>query len=147
MNNPDLAEQLLLKGHESVKKSIRSLVSSVHNAMINKRDEQRCRIMVPNSRLLYGVADSRNILREGECAVTVTLHGDGRPRSLSGAEVLVSRNPCLHPGDVRKLKVVYRRELEHLVDCIVFPTRGKRPSADTMSGGDLDGDQCQSIEH
>lgn len=111
--------------------------------MINKRDEQRCRIMVPHSRLLFGVADYRGVLREGECAVTVTLHGDGRARSLSNCEVIVSRNPCLHPGDIRKFRVVYKRELEHLVDCIVFPIKGKRPSADLMSGGDLDGDQCR----
>jgi hypothetical protein len=30
------------------------------------------------------------------------------------------------------------------VDCIVFSTRGKRPAADLMSGGDLDGDTCRS---
>lgn len=37
---------------------------------------------------------------------------------------------------------VQHRCLSHLTDCIVFPTRGRRPSADLMSGGDLDGDKC-----
>ena len=49
----------------------------------------------------------------------------------------------LHPGDLQKFKVVAKDELAHLVDCIVFPTRGKRPAADLMSGGDLDGDTCK----
>ena len=73
----------------------------------------------------------------------VTMDGDGLPMALKGMEVLVTRNPCLHPGDLQKFKVVERPELSHLTDCIVFPIRGKRPSADMMSGGDLDGDKCR----
>jgi hypothetical protein len=34
-------------------------------------------------------------------------------------------------------------DLAHLTDCIVFPTRGGRATADLMSGGDLDGDKCK----
>lgn len=33
------------------------------------------------------------------------------------------------------------RALNHLVDCIVFPTKGERDPASLMSGGDLDGDK------
>jgi regulator of nonsense transcripts 1 len=47
------------------------------------------------------------------------------------------------PGDLQKFKVVERPELAHLVDCIVFSAQGKRPAADMMSGGDLDGDTCR----
>ena len=65
------------------------------------------------------------------------------PRTIVGTEVLVTRNPCLHPGDTQKFKAVQHDELSHLVDCIVFPSQGRRPSADLMSGGDLDGDKCR----
>ena len=134
-----------MDGVESIGPSIGHLVTQEYDKMLNKRDEQRCRIMIPKSRLLFGVCDPKGGLKEGECAVKVTMDGDGQPRQLSGMEILVTRNPCLHPGDLRKFKAVEQLDLAHLVDCIVFPTCGKRPSADMMSGGDLDGDTCKDI--
>jgi hypothetical protein len=142
VNRPELAEKLLLDGLESVRATTASLVNSEYDRTLNKRDEQRCRILVPKSRLLFGVCDSWDVLKEGECALRVTMDGDGQPNILKGMEILVTRNPCLHPGDLQKFKAVEREELAHLVDCIVFPTQGRRPSADLMSGGDLDGDRC-----
>ena len=62
-------------------------------------------------------------------------------KSLHGSWVIVARNPCLHPGDIRKLYVTCLPELNQLVDCIVFPTTGHVPAPSMMSGGDLDGDQ------
>ena len=144
-----LAEELLMEGMEVKQKSIRSLVKEEYLKMLNKYDEQRCRIMIPKSRLLFGVCDPSGgsgvagKLRPGTCFVRITLDGDGEPRTLINTEVLVTRNPCLHPGDLQKFKVVDVPEFSHLVDCIVFPTGGKRPSADLMSGGDLDGDKCR----
>lgn len=74
------------------------------------------------------------------------MDGDGQPRALEDMEILATRNPCLHPGDLQKFKVVARDELAHLVDRVVFPTRGKRPAEDLMSGGDLDGDTCKYLK-
>jgi RNA-dependent RNA polymerase len=60
-------------------------------------------------------------------------------------DVAVTRNPCLHPGDVRKLQAVSDinvvARLSHMKDCIVFSRRGPRPVTDMMAGGDLDGDR------
>ncbi|KAF2878599.1 RNA dependent RNA polymerase-domain-containing protein [Massariosphaeria phaeospora] len=143
----DLAEKLLFSGIEVVTDTLKSLVKQEYTRMLNKREEQRCRILIPKSRLLFGVCDpfSKNgqhgKLKEGECFVRITLDGDGNPATIVDTEVLVTRNPCLHPGDLQKFKAVNIPELSHLVDCIVFSTRGKRPSADLMSGGDLDGDK------
>lgn len=56
--------------------------------------------------------------------------------------VLVTKSPCLHPGDFRKLEAVYiDRLVEHNHDCIVFSTQGLRPKFDEIAGSDLDGDQ------
>lgn len=40
--------------------------------------------------------------------------------------VVVAKNPCLHPGDVRRLKAVDVPGLRHMVDCLVFPQNGHR---------------------
>lgn len=140
---------MLIEGIETVLPTLRSLVRQERSRMLNKHEEQRCRILIPKSRLLFGVCDpsSKNgrpgKIKEGCCFVRITLDGDGEARTLINTEVLVTRNPCLHPGDLQKFRVVDIPEFSHLVDCIVFPTRGKRPSADLMSGGDLDGDKCK----
>ena len=141
-NNLELAEKVLLNGAFALRDRIVKVINQEFDRLVNAKGVQKCRIMIPQSRLLFGVCDPDNVLREGECAVKVTLDGDGQPRALKGMEILVTRNPCLHPGDLQKFKAVERPELSHLVDCIVFPVRGRRPSADMMSGGDLDGDKC-----
>ncbi|KAH0496869.1 hypothetical protein TgHK011_004213 [Trichoderma gracile] len=140
LNMPEVAEKVIIDSLDAVRPTISRLIKAEYDKMLNKRDEQRCRILIPKSRLLFGVCDAWGVLKPGQCAVKVTMDGDGQPYALKGMKVLVTRNPCLHPGDLQKLDVVERPELAHLVDCIVFPTTGRRPTADMMSGGDLDGD-------
>ncbi|KAI0532940.1 RdRP-domain-containing protein [Xylaria digitata] len=140
INKFELAEKLLMESMETVRPEILKLVKAEKGKMLNKRDIQKCRIFVPKSRLLYGVCDAWGVLKQGECHVKITTDENGAPQTLQNAHVLVTRNPCLHPGDLQKFKLAYHPELSHLVDCIVFPVCGKRPSADMMSGGDLDGD-------
>ena len=48
--------------------------------------------------------------------------------------LVVTRNPCLHPGDVRQLEAVDVHELSHLCDCVVFPRCGPRPHSNEMAG-------------
>ena len=143
-NNMELAERVLLDGIKTLKDQISRFIKQELSKLLNKKGVEKCRIMIPQSRLLFGVCDSTNVLKEGECAVKVTMDGDGQPMAIKGMEILVTRSPCLHPGNLEKFSVVEKSELSHLTDCIVFPIRGKRPSADMMSGGDLDGDKCES---
>lgn len=144
-NRLDLAERLLISGVEAVERDVRKMVGQEYERMLTKRNEQRCRILIPQSRLLFGVCDTKGLLKDGECVVRVTMDGDGQAQTIVGTQVLVTRNPCLHPGDLQKFRAVFHPELSHLVDCVVFPTAGKRPSADLMSGGDLDGDKCKCL--
>jgi RNA dependent RNA polymerase len=142
-NELEQVEKLLIDSIESIRPTMNKLINAEYKRMINKRDQERTRILISKSRLLFGVCDSWGVLKDGECAVKVTIEDHGLPRALKGMEIMVTRNPCLHPGDLQKFKVVERSELARLVDYIVFPTCGKRPSADLMSGGDLDGDTCK----
>lgn len=43
-------------------------------------------------------------------------------------KVVITKNPCLHPGDVRVLEAVYVKALEETnwMDCIIFPQKGAR---------------------
>ncbi|ELA46428.1 hypothetical protein VCUG_02106 [Vavraia culicis subsp. floridensis] len=53
---------------------------------------------------------------------------------------IVAKNPCLHPGDIRKVQCVYKKELMHYKNVLVFSKKGRRPVFNMCSGSDLDGD-------
>lgn len=55
-------------------------------------------------------------------------------------KVVMAKNPCLHPGDIRVLEAVDVPALHHMVDCLVVPQTGERPHPNEASGSDLDGD-------
>ena len=140
MGYQEAAESVVLNGLQSAKKELKEAQQTAWGKMFDKRDSEKVHILVPESRILFGVADSTETLRPNECHVRITVEGMG-VRSLHGAWVIVGRNPCLHPGDIRKLKVRELPELLGVVDCIVFSVNGKTPPPSMMSGGDLDGDQ------
>ncbi len=94
----------------------------------------KARILVPEAVNLFGVLDETGVLKEDEVYVGV----DDAP--LNDRRIVVSRNPTMHPGDVRVLQSVKPKELEHIKNLIVFSKNGSRPAPDCMSGGDLDGD-------
>ena len=71
--------------------------------------------------------------------------GERSEVQLVEGQVLITKNPCGHPGDIRKVKAIGKdhpayEHLKHLVNVIVFPTKGDRPLSHQMSTGDLDGD-------
>ncbi|KAL6529296.1 multidrug resistance protein [Orobanche gracilis] len=116
----------------------------------------RARVFVPQARQMMGCLDEYGILKYGE--VFVQFSGTGRGRCYEGSimgyddnvlsdcnyvvkgRVVVAKNPCLHPGDVRVLKAVDVPALHPMVDCVVFPQKGERPHPNECSGSDLDGD-------
>ncbi len=59
---------------------------------------------------------------------------------LCNTRIVVAKNPCMHPGDARILTAVNCPKLHHMLDCIVFPSKGHRPITNMCSGSDLDGD-------
>jgi hypothetical protein len=96
----------------------------------------------PESLYEMGVPDPLRVLKEGEI-----FFRDARGECWTG-DVLVTRSPCMYPGDVRKLKAVVYPELMGLsgqsgcyVGRLLFSVHGKRAEADKMAGGDYDGDQ------
>ena len=82
----------------------------------------KTRIFIPDGRAMMGCLDETGTLEYGE--VFVQFSGNRHP--VIEEKVVVAKNPCLHPGDVRVLKAVNVPELSHMVDCVVFPQKGSR---------------------
>ena len=94
----------------------------------------------------YGAADLRRCLAPGHIHLSFsTVYVDeGRGPSysfLNDMDVLVGRHPIIRPSDVQRVRAVFRPELAHIRDVVVFPTRGVMPLAGKMSNGDYDGDR------
>jgi hypothetical protein len=107
--------------------------------------EQKLRAPLGKATFMYGVTDPTGLLRPGEVHVQFSTpffdeYTGISYRNLNGLEVLLARQPACRRSDIQKVRVVSRPELSHLVDCIVFPTRGEYPLAGKLQGGDYDGD-------
>ena len=95
-----------------------------------------------DGRIMMGTADESGSLCYGEVFVQYSVDID-RPQAetkILEGPVVIAKNPCFHPGDMRKFTAVNKPHLKHMIDCVVFPTQGSRPHPDEMSGSDLDGD-------
>ncbi len=133
----EAAERLLVHGIEApeVQASIRSSQMAEINSF-KKKEKFRARMIIPKSRFLFGVCDPYGVLQEGEVFVRVSVPRKG-VTTLTNTEVLVVRNPCLHPGDCLKLWAVDHPNLSNLVACIVFASTGRRAAPSMSAGGDL----------
>ncbi|KAH7944548.1 hypothetical protein HPB52_021365 [Rhipicephalus sanguineus] len=127
----------------------RSLLLAVYrNAVAGLRYKTRIALPVDRARNMLGVVDTTGKLQYGEVFVQCTemrspqvQHQEPPKKTVITGTVLVTKCPCLHPGDVRKFTAIDVPELHHVVDCIVFPAQGPRPHPDEMAGSDLDGDE------
>lgn len=98
--------------------------------------KNKARILAPQSLILIGIVDEYALLEYGEVFVYPSKNSDG---PITGP-IVIAKNPCLHPGDIRVLTAVDKPELHYLKDVVIFPQKGKRPHPNECSGSDLDGD-------
>ncbi|KAK3698052.1 hypothetical protein QZH41_010823, partial [Actinostola sp. cb2023] len=134
----------------TVEPFFRSVIAAVYYDHLHSLlTKARIKLDPRKARLMMGVMDETGVLQYGqvfvqysECSNDPKTHEDFnlKKRSVLQGPVMVTRNPCLHPGDMRRLVAVDTPELRHLVDCVVFPRVGPRPHPNEMAGGDLDGD-------
>lgn len=109
------------------------------------RMESKLRVPLHKSTFVLGVADPYGILEPGEVHMefstpfTDELTGAWL-RSLEGMDILVSRQPACRRSDIQRVRAVRCAALSHLVDVVVFPTKGQYPLAGKLQGGDYDGD-------
>ncbi|XP_055939511.1 uncharacterized protein LOC129969117 [Argiope bruennichi] len=125
----------------------RTLLLSLHRYYIDLiKTKANIDVDPDYGRNMFGVLDETGILQYGQVFVqysTDVTVGRTTPEDtkiLKGT-VMVTKFPCVHPGDVRKFTAVDVPQLHHIIDCIVFPQNGPRPHPDEMAGSDLDGDE------
>ena len=99
VNEHGLVEKVLLDGlHDpDVLRRVEAHQMKEISAFNNDRGRPRSRIIVEKSRLIFGVCDPYGVLKEGQVHVKIT-NGRGGAASLIHSDVIVVRNPCLHPG-------------------------------------------------
>ncbi|KAL9650862.1 hypothetical protein ABK040_016803 [Willaertia magna] len=89
---------------------------------------EKSQVELPESRTVFGVCDRYNVLKPGQVCISVPTQDNGSYIPIIG-KVLVGKNPCVHPGDIRILEAFF------------FSTQGDRPDFHKISGSDLDGDE------
>ncbi|CDW74505.1 rna-directed rna polymerase [Stylonychia lemnae] len=142
--------------------------------------KKKARIRIKNSCVLIGVIDETGSLNDGEIFVKINRSSydldnaqdiiseeldknyDNMTKNTNAqviftyedqqisGKVIVTKNPCSHPGDIRLLTAIGPEDercqvFEELINVIVFPSKGYRPEQHKMSGGDLDGDVYMCI--
>lgn len=87
-----------------------------------------------------GIMDETDFLEENEIYCYVHTETGG---NLLIGNVVITRSPALHPGDVQCVNAVdapFNSPLRELHNVVVFSSKGCRDLPSMLSGGDLDGD-------
>ncbi|KAK9057194.1 hypothetical protein SSX86_024561 [Deinandra increscens subsp. villosa] len=149
--NTNIMKGMLSCGYKPDAEPFLSMMLQVFRATKLLELRTKTRIFIPKGRSMMGCLDETRTLDYGEVFVQYSSTrrrplgddydgiGSYKHRIIIG-DVVVAKNPCLHPGDVRVLKAINVLALHHMVDCVVFPQKGKRPHPNECSGNDLDGD-------
>lgn len=146
---------------------IQLIITCAFNIIRELIDRTRIRMDKNKARNMFGIVDEYGVLESGQVFIQYT---ETKPRKLEKlneeeeeegkgegvyveickvytGKVVVTKNPCHHPGDLRVLDAVNHPYLRHLKDVIVFPQKGERPHSNEISGSDLDGDEYVVIWH
>ena len=119
----------------------RQLVSLYKFKVRDALAKTRFKIDINRGRQMRGLMDETNTLNYGEVFVQYSELGDNARKIILEGELFVTKNPCLHPGDLKRVVAVDVPGLRHLYDVVVFPAKGQRPIPNELSGSDLDGDE------
>ncbi|CAF4280883.1 unnamed protein product [Rotaria sp. Silwood2] len=141
----------------------RLIITCAFNIIRELIDRTRIRISDKKARNMFGIVDEYGVLEYGQVFIQYSLMNENkliltkeeessRKNHINQCEILttkvvITKNPCHHPGDLRTFDAVDCPELRHLKDVIVFPQKGPRPHSNEISGSDLDGDEYVVIWH
>jgi len=132
---------------------IQLIITCSFNIIRELIDRTRIRMDKNRARNMFGIVDEYGVLESGQVFIQYTKTRPKQLKNFDGeggggyseelevytGKVVVTKNPCHHPGDLRVFDAVSHPYLEHLKDVIVFPQKGDRPHSNEISGSDLDG--------
>ena len=101
---------------------------------------------VGRSTNVFAIADPLGCLNPGEVHLAfsenfVDEQSGSNDMMLHDVELVIGRQPALRGSDMQKVRGVFKSELMHLLDVVIFPSRGVFPLAERMQNGDYDGDR------
>ncbi|GES78777.1 RNA-dependent RNA polymerase 6-like [Rhizophagus clarus] len=149
MTNEDKACQIVRRstGTRECSHITRTIISMINAGLMRKNDPflkafLECK-RIFTLKLLRSKARILTSTITSEYQTFDTVHDDiHREQIVWKGPAVITRNPCLHPGDLRKVVAVSNiPELSHLKNCVVFSQKGRKPLPSLLSGGDLDGDE------
>ena len=105
---------------------------------------KRANLRIEDGCYVMGIPDYSGKLEHNQ--VFLKTCKEGEPSKLILGPVIIYRNPCLHPGDIRRVEAVDIPELHDSMNVIILPAEKSEYSlAESCSGGDLDGDNFSVI--
>ena len=126
------------------------IITCGHDCVSKLQQRAKIKTSKNKARNMFGIVDEYGVLEYGQVFIQYSYINDEKldvidkppsvpPTILDNVKVVITKNPCYHPGDLRTFVAVDRVELRHLVDVVVFPHKGHRPHPNEISGSDLDG--------
>lgn len=141
----DKIKLLLESGFSPLK--LQMLAKNVSRFIKKQHLHQESKLKTPlgKATYLYGVADPLGVLEPGEVHIQFSSSfvddvTDEKYLNLKGHNLLVARQPAVRNSDMQKVRATVHPALSHLVDVVVFPSKGQFPLAGKLQGGDYDGD-------
>jgi hypothetical protein len=142
-SDAEKALEFLRSSYDLDEPKLQSLLKKMQHYQLD-RLQNSFRVSVPNMDYFYGAPDPYGILLHGQVFIMPYRSSALESLSCITGTVLVSRNPMMHPGDIRRLEAVQCHALSNLLEnscggIIFFSVLGNRSAADEMAGGDFDG--------
>jgi RNA-dependent RNA polymerase len=122
----NILKEMLICGYKPNVEPFLSMMLQTFRASKLLELRQKTRIFIPKGRAMMGVLDETRTLEYGEVFVKYSNNRVSSRSHVVIGKVVVAKNPCLYPGDVRVLNAVDVPALRHMVDCVVFPQKGRR---------------------
>uniref|UniRef100_M8BB58 RNA-dependent RNA polymerase n=1 Tax=Aegilops tauschii TaxID=37682 RepID=M8BB58_AEGTA len=122
----NVVKELLLCGYKPDVEPYLSMILQTFRASKLLELKTKSRIFIPEGRAMMGCLDETRTLKYGQVFIQASNSANDSDKFIVTGKVVVAKNPCLHPGDIRILEAVYTPVLDHMVNCVVFPQQGPR---------------------